>query len=64
MDTQRQALEKLRQRLDLPAGGTWNYNLGEDRWMYSYATGPDTITITAGVCRPEPTAPKPVDEVK
>lgn len=61
MDTQREALEKLRQRLSLPEGGTWNYNLGEDRWMYQYSTGPDTFSVTAGVCRPEPTTPTRVD---
>ena len=61
MDTQRKALEKLRQRLELPEGGAWNYNLSEDRWMYSYAIGPTSVTVIAGVCRPEPIAPTDVD---
>ena len=56
-DTQRDALEKLRVRLNLPEGGMWNYNLTHDRWMYQYATGPNTFTVMAGTSKPDAESP-------
>lgn len=32
--TQEQALERRRVREGLPEGGTWNYILANDKWVY------------------------------
>lgn len=35
-DTQRDALERRRVREGLPEGGTWDFNLAHDEWMYQW----------------------------
>ena len=40
--------ERMRKAYGWPDNGTWDYDLGLNTFRYSYATGPDKVSITVG----------------